>query len=135
MDIVTNKAFVIAVGIFATVIITSAVFIVLGYVLDIYKNIAQIDYASLMDVGEFDKYSVSTYNTATKNFSGDTLNGVEVYNMLNKYTSERNIKLEGINKNVFIKDGKYIDDALNAEYYCSVIHDEKGITTIYCKKK
>ena len=113
MDFITSKAMIIAVGIFVTVIITSSVFIILGYVLDIYGNVSKIDYAYIMQVGEYDRYN------------NVILSGTEVLNMCNKFKNDKKVTIN--NKPNFGVKGSYNDSALRVKYkLTTIIDDETG---------
>ena len=101
MESYASRGIILGVSVLITVAIASAIFIVLGYVLDIYKNVAKIDYASLMKFNELDKYSVSEYKNGMfqdeivvdgKTVENPTLTGIELYNLLNKVISQNNMK-------------------------------------------
>ena len=111
MDFITSKAMIIAVGIFVTVIITSSVFIILGYVLDIYGNISKIDYAYLTNIDDYSRYNEVT------------LNGVDILNMCNKFKNNKN-KVTINNIPAFGTKGSYDDSVLRSNYKLTSIVDE-----------
>lgn len=103
MESYASRGIILGVSVLITVAIASAVFIVLGYVLDIYKNVAKIDYASLMKTGDIEKYSVSRY-VGGNTIDGEQLKGVQLYNLLNKIISQHNMKLLDSEDRVTLKD-------------------------------
>ena len=101
MESYTSRSITLAVSVFITVAITTAIIIVLGSVLDIYKNVSKIDYASLMRFNELDKYSVSEMENGifwkSKTINGEKVNnedlkGIQLYNFLNKIINKHNMK-------------------------------------------
>lgn len=98
MNYTTGRAIMIGIAIIITISITSAVIIVLSYVLDIYRNVSRIDYSELVKVNDFEKYSVSIMNSG--NFdkeNSDTISGLQLYNLVNKCVSEHNLNVLSYN--------------------------------------
>ena len=112
MDFVTSKAMLVAVGVFVTIIITSGIFVILGYVLDIYGNIAKLDYASLAEIDEF-----SRYNVTIGDGTNGTLYGYEILNMINKYKNDSEVEIV---KQKGTTPEKNKDETLSAKYFCKV---------------
>ncbi len=128
MNFVTNKAIMVGVGVFATLMITTAVFVLLGYVLDIYGNISKIDYATIMSMDEFSKYNVTNYD-GNRFTSDGTLTGIEIYNMINKYKSNDNVYINnrsGLNSKKQLLEELNNDISLSGKYYCTVIENTDG---------
>lgn len=129
MEFLTSKVFMVAFGIFATLMITTAVLVLLGYVLDIYSNVAKIDYSTVMPTDEFTRYNLTVYD-GSKFTSEDTFSGIEIYNMINKYKNKDNVYINGGALSSYKKElleSISSDKALRARYYCAVITntDEK----------
>ena len=112
MDFVTSKAMLVAVGVFVTIIITSGIFVILGYVLDIYGNIAKLDYASLAEIDEF-----SRYNVTIGDGTNGTLYGYEILNMINKYKNDSEVEIV---KQKGTTPEKNKAETLSAKYFCKV---------------
>ena len=74
MNEITNKAIVIAVGIFITVAITSGILISIDKMKEIYEKVYETDISLKNNFSEFDQYD----NTRKK--------GIDVANAINKYT-------------------------------------------------
>lgn len=91
MESHASRSIILGVSILITFVITSAIIIVLGYVLDIYRNVAKIDYASLMKTGDIEKYSVSRY-VGGNTLDGEQITGIQLYNLLNRVISQHNMK-------------------------------------------
>ncbi len=94
MSSITNKALVIAVGIFVTIAITSGILLTIGKMRDIYQDVYQTDISLSNRFSEFDEYD------------GTEKTGLEVANTLNKYQDgnyysdyEVNVKVIGSDKN------------------------------------
>ncbi len=73
MSSITNKALVIAVGIFVTIAITSGILLTISKMRDIYQDVYQTDISLSNKFSEFDQYD------------GTEKTGLEVANTLNKY--------------------------------------------------
>ena len=76
MDSITNKAFLIGVGIFVTVAITSGIMLTISNMRDVYKDVYETDISLSRQFSDFDKYD------------GTQLSGVEVVNTINKYYND-----------------------------------------------
>lgn len=74
MDVISNKAIMIGVGIFVTVMITSAIMVVIGQVRDVYSGVYKTDVSIQNRFGEYDMYN-NTYKTGI-----DLLNAAKKYN-------------------------------------------------------
>lgn len=74
MDIISNKAIMIGVGIFVTIMITSAIFLIVNQVRDIYSGVYETDVSIQNMFGEYDMYN-NTYKTGI-----DLLNTAKKYN-------------------------------------------------------
>ena len=76
MDSITNKAFLIGVGIFVTVAITSGIMLTISNMRDVYKDVYETDISLSRQFSDFDKYD------------GTQLSGGEVVNTINKYYND-----------------------------------------------
>lgn len=115
MDEISNKALLIGVGLFITIIITSGVFYVLSQMKDIYSQVYETN-ISLQDMfSEYDQYD-NTNKT-----------GIDLYNTVKKYRN---------NSLVIIKVGNAVQDKetfiLNnsSEDSQVILGSEKYITTL-----
>ncbi len=75
MDNITNKALIIAVGIFVTIAITSGILASINEMKDIYKQVYETDTSITSRFSEFDKYD------------GTIMNGIDLYNAVKKYNN------------------------------------------------
>lgn len=81
MDAITNKALVIAVGIFITIAITSAILITIDQMKNVYSSVYETDITISNGFQEFDEYD-NTEKT-----------GVDLINTLNKYYNNSNVNV------------------------------------------
>lgn len=81
MSFVTNKAFVIAVGIFVTVAISTGIIVVFSNVNVIYGNIDKLDVSLSSKFNKFDMYN----NTE--------LTGLDMINTARKYANDKSVKV------------------------------------------
>lgn len=77
MDSITNKALIIAVGVFVTIAITSGILLTINQMKDIYSKVYETDTNITNRFDEFD-----AYENAEKT-------GIEVANAFSKYGSDR----------------------------------------------
>ena len=76
MESVTNKALVIAVGIFITIAITSGILFVISAMRDVYEDVYETDISLTSKFSEFDK------------FDNTEVTGLDIANALNKYSQD-----------------------------------------------
>ena len=76
MESVTNKALVIAVGIFITIAITSGILFVISAMKDVYEDVYETDISLTSKFSEFDK------------FDNTEVTGLDIANALNKYSQD-----------------------------------------------
>ncbi len=81
MNVVINKAVVIGVAIFITVAITSAIFVSIGLMRDVYSDVYETDVTISSGFSEFDQYD-NTEKT-----------GLDLLNTLNKYCESKKVKV------------------------------------------
>ena len=74
MDVISNKAIMIGVGVFVTIMITSAIILIMGQVKDVYSGVYKTDVSIQNMFGEYDMYN-NTYKTGI-----DLLNAAKKYN-------------------------------------------------------
>ncbi|MNI59214.1 hypothetical protein D3C73_1143660 [compost metagenome] len=132
MDYISNKALVIAVGVFVTLAIASGVLYTISTIKDIYKGVNQTDISIKKDFKEFDMYEntqftgIGVYNTAKKYLK----NGLVTVNVVES-TGTR-----AINNDVQIAR---IEDMLNkntapykndSKFNATYIEDDRGRITI-----
>lgn len=128
MNVVTNKAIVIGVAIFITVAITSAIFVSIGLMRDVYSDVYETDIAISSGFGEFDE------------FDGTEKTGLDLLNVLNKYYGSNNVIVNVTGKGEWQNKDKSIIDKYdpsnnvnngnkyNTQYKCEV--DKSGDNTI-----
>lgn len=92
MDAITNKALMIGVGIFVTIMITSGVFLVIDQMSDIYKQVYETDTSIQSMFGEFDMYN-GTYKT-----------GIDLLNAAKKYKSNNSVRV--VYNNTIFNEGE-----------------------------
>ncbi len=76
MESVTNKALVIAVGIFITIAITSGILFVISAMRNVYEDVYETDISLTSKFSEFDK------------FDNTQVTGLDIANALNKYSQD-----------------------------------------------
>lgn len=81
MNTVTNKAIVIAVGIFITIAITSAILTSINLMRQVYADVYETDITISSGFQEFDVYD------------GTTKTGLDLLNALNKYYNSSNVRI------------------------------------------
>ncbi len=81
MDYISNRAIMIGVGIFVTIAITSSIFVIIGQMQDVYKNVYETDISIQDRFNEFDMY-----NNTTKT-------GVDLLNASRKYKDDPLVKI------------------------------------------
>lgn len=115
MDEISNKALLIGVGLFITIIITSGVFYVLSQMKDIYSQVYETN-ISLQDMfSEYDQYD-NTNKT-----------GIDLYNTVKKY---RNNSLVIIKVGNAVQDKETFISNNSSEDSQVILGSEKYITTL-----
>lgn len=123
MDVISNKAIIIGVGIFVTIIITSAIILIIGQVKDIYSGVYKTDISIQNMFGEYDMYN-NTYKTGI-----DLLNAAKKYNgnhlVTVKYNNNKVNDENGINK---IKKDLELGNMLKYEtkLYTTIVFDNQN---------
>lgn len=93
MDNITNKAIIIAVGIFVTIAITSGILTSINEMKNIYQKVYETDTSITSRFSEFDKYD------------GTEVTGIEFANAVKKYNRDDNNY-----SNVHVKNDINCDD-------------------------
>lgn len=88
MDYATNKAIMIAVGIFITLTIASAIFVTINQVKGIYGYIYKTDVSLKNKFGEFDMYN------------GVTMTGLDMLNTVKKYANNSLVEITYFGGNI-----------------------------------
>lgn len=129
MNVVTNKAIVIAIGIFITVAITSAILITIDQMREVYSDVYETDITISSGFQEFDQYD------------GTEKTGLDLLNALNKYFNNSSVKINvGSDTNVnnrtqdYINNNYDIQDRYTWVYDCT-IKQNNDVTTITFTKK
>lgn len=129
MNVVTNKAIVIAIGIFITVAITSAILITIDQMREVYSDVYETDITISSGFQEFDQYD------------GTEKTGLDLLNALNKYFNNSSVK---INVGSFTNVNNRTQDYINNNYdrqdrytwvYDCTIKQNNDVTTITFTKK
>ena len=133
MNEITNKAIVIAVGVFVTIAITSGILLSINQMKDIYEKVYETDISIKNDFSEFDQYD----NTNKK--------GIDIANALNKYTmgeyasyvtilvSDSSVEVNNNNTTIFWLDETKIennDDIYSYNYNATLNIANDGRVTI-----
>lgn len=122
MDNITNKALIIAVGIFVTIAITSGILVSINEMKDIYSKVYETDTSITSRFDEFDSYD----NT--------TKTGIDLLNTANKYMKSSTVTVK-LNNND-IKNSDLLDESIvggNVKYNVTVEKKDPNVT-IYFKK-
>ncbi len=113
-----NRAIMIAVGLFVTVIIISGIMVIFSQMQEVYKNVNSTDTSI---VGKFGKYA---------SYDNTTITGLEMINCANKYYKDRNVIVMYGNIQLNTQDGidylnnEYENENIKYEYlYSSTIED------------
>ncbi len=127
MSSITNKALVIAVGIFVTIAITSGILLTIGKMRDIYQNVYQTDISLSNKFSEFDEYD------------GTEKTGLEVANTLNKYQagnyySDYNVTVSvnvGVDKDWWADKEERIKDGTYSDIFTSTVTVDDSAAKVY----
>lgn len=123
MENSTNKAIVIAVGIFVTVAITSGILFSINEMKNIYSQVYETDTSITSRFSEFDA------------FDGTVVTGVDVINAVKKYGNK--VKFNGY---IEIPDGKTASESEKMEFYkfkfksTLEVKDDENFTITFEKK-
>ena len=104
MNTVTNKALVIAVGIFITIAITSAILVSIDLMRQVYSDVYETDINISSGFQEFDEYD------------GTTKTGLDLLNALNKYYNSSNVKIS-------VKNGGITSETQNMDAAIIELYD------------
>ena len=102
MNVVTNKAIVIAIRIFVTIAITSAILISIDLMRQVYSDVYETDTNISSGFQEFDEYD------------GTQKTGLDLINTLNKYYNNSNVRVTVIRSGATFTNQNMNIDTINS---------------------